>query len=529
MPEYMISASSGLWHYDYAEDFVTNIPRGTKGYTDVTDAFGISWTSERMYVAWRHPDEIVEYDLNFKPTGRSISNEGKPWGMLLGDIHQILCHDGRIWVTCCGYNCIQVYDAISFNLERVWNPCDGHDSDELGEESNNGKYKHWNSIRIMGDRLYLVSHMYDCPPSKVWEFSFPDLKFIRKIPGGECVHNVFFHDGALAVLSSKDGRILFPESGKSITFFDRKPFWRGISQAGGRLALGFSSQCLSRAARPDVPGGVVFLDHSDPMRFDVKCNGIGPIMEIRCLDEHDAAHDAAPFKPRFKEETRLKIGMLVIATGKYIRFVAPLWESAKKHFMKGHELTMFVFTDADAVPDGCVKIPHAHEAWPGPTLHRYHTFLKAKDQLLTQDYLYYSDADMLFVDDVGAEAIGDLVATIHPGFYNKPKTEFSYERRPESLCYVPPGHGSHYFAGGFNGGGAKRFLEMATEVSSWITQDEARGIIPVWHDESAANRFWIGNPPTVRLSPSYCYPEAWSIPFQRRLLALDKNHAEMRS
>jgi histo-blood group ABO system transferase len=225
----------------------------------------------------------------------------------------------------------------------------------------------------------------------------------------------------------------------------------------------------------------------------------------------------------------MKAAMLVIATNKYIRFVAPLWESAKKHFLKGHDVTMFVFTDADSVPDGCVKVPHFHEPWPGPTLHRYHTFLKARDQLLTQDYLYYSDADMLFVNSVGDEVIGDLVATIHPGFYNKPKTEFSYERRPESMAYIAPGHGSHYFAGGFNGGRAATFLRMAEEIKAWCDQDERKGIVPVWHDESFLQRFLIGNPPTVKLSPSYCFPEAWSLPFEKRLLALDKNHAEMRS
>ena len=36
-----------------------------------------------------------------------------------------------------------------------------------------------------------------------------------------------------------------------------------------------------------------------------------------------------------------KVGLLCICTNKYIRFVEPLWESAKKHFMAGtpHEIT----------------------------------------------------------------------------------------------------------------------------------------------------------------------------------------------
>ena len=49
-----------------------------------------------------------------------------------------------------------------------------------------------------------------------------------------------------------------------------------------------------------------------------------------------------------------------------------------------------------------------------------------------------------------------------------------------------------------------------------------------WHHESHLNRYFIDNPPTIMLSPEYCYPENWDIPFKKRLLALDKNHEECR-
>ena len=95
----------------------------------------------------------------------------------------------------------------------------------------------------------------------------------------------------------------------------------------------------------------------------------------------------------------MKIGLMVIATNKYISFVGPLWESAKKHFMAGtpHEVSMFVFTDAQTVPAGTIRIHHEHAPWPAPTLMRYHAFVKAKDVLSKMDYLYYCDADMRFV------------------------------------------------------------------------------------------------------------------------------------
>jgi len=223
-----------------------------------------------------------------------------------------------------------------------------------------------------------------------------------------------------------------------------------------------------------------------------------------------------------------KIGILCIATNKYIRYVEPLWNSAKQHFLNGHELSMFVFTNQPDAPTGTTRIQHEHAPWPAPTLMRYHTFMKSADLLAQQDYLFYSDADMLFVDTVGDEVLGDLVATTHPGFYNKPRREWTYETRPESAAYIAPTEGTAYFAGGFNGGKPAKFLEMASACTAMVDHDAALGITPIWHDESCMNRWLSRHPPTTVLTPSYCYPESWSLPFKKRLLALDKDHHELR-
>ena len=43
----------------------------------------------------------------------------------------------------------------------------------------------------------------------------------------------------------------------------------------------------------------------------------------------------------------MKIGILVIATGKYTQFIPPLYTSIKKHFMKNEDVKIFVFTDGN--------------------------------------------------------------------------------------------------------------------------------------------------------------------------------------
>jgi histo-blood group ABO system transferase len=226
----------------------------------------------------------------------------------------------------------------------------------------------------------------------------------------------------------------------------------------------------------------------------------------------------------------MKIGLLVIATGKYTQFVPPLYKSVKKHFMKNHEVKMFVFTDG-RIPENndIIKIEQEHLGWPDATLKRYHIFDKNKEILSEMDCLFYCDADMLFVSEVGDEILPDnngLIATEHPGFYGGRRG--SYETRIESTAYVGENEGDCYYAGGFNGGTSKEFLKMSEIIKQRIDQDLEKEIIAIWHDESQMNRYMIDNKPKV-LNPSYCYPESWQIPFEKKLLALDKNHSEIRN
>jgi histo-blood group ABO system transferase len=229
----------------------------------------------------------------------------------------------------------------------------------------------------------------------------------------------------------------------------------------------------------------------------------------------------------------MKVGLLVIATNKYINFAKALYDSMQLFFLNepGIERRMFLFTNQSPF-SGAVHVFQAHEPWPGMTLKRYEIFYNNRNLLQEMDYLYYCDADMLFVDRVGREILSERVATQHPGFWDSPRPIFPYETNPISTAYVAHIEGSMYYAGGFNGGRSQVFLEMARSISENIRDDLNRGFIAVWHDESHLNRYLINNPPTLVLNPSYCFPEAsWAqnLPFRRILVALDKNHDELRN
>lgn len=233
----------------------------------------------------------------------------------------------------------------------------------------------------------------------------------------------------------------------------------------------------------------------------------------------------------------MRIGLAVIATGKYLQFVQPLALSAMEDLWDGHDKHILVFSDhwrgmtqqkmSESLSIWFLEAEHL--GWPGATLYRHRTILGHERLLDSMDYLFMCDADMEFVAPVGDEILSDRVGTIHPGFFNKPRSQWTYENRPQSTAYIPDGAGERYYAGGFQGGRTDVYLKACRTIAENVAKDEANGITAVWHDESHWNRYLFEHPPTLELDPGYCYPESWTLPFERKILALDKDHAAMRA
>jgi len=233
----------------------------------------------------------------------------------------------------------------------------------------------------------------------------------------------------------------------------------------------------------------------------------------------------------------MKLCILTIATNRYLRFVEPLRASIARHFLPGHEIRHLLFTN-HAVESSQTLRTHriAHEPWPLPTLRRYEHFLAEKDFILDHDSCFYMDADMRIDGRVGDEILGDIVAVRHPYQSFLPVAKRTYERNPRSLACVPIGQGTTYYAGGFQGGRSAAFMEMAAVLAARIRDDTERGIVAVWHDESHLNRYLVDHPPSVSLSPAYCFPEEWyhtgqphaGDALEPKIVALQKNHAAVR-
>jgi len=214
----------------------------------------------------------------------------------------------------------------------------------------------------------------------------------------------------------------------------------------------------------------------------------------------------------------INIGLIVIATNKYIEFVPQLIASVEKNFLKNHNVEIFLFTNQEFEGNVTV-IPTEHRLWPWMTLGRYHLIQTLKNYP-KKDYYFYIDADMLVIDTVGEEIFGNRVAAVHGKFKKKPG---NFDRNPLSLAYVPLEITNPYFCGGFQGG--SNYLEDSEKLAKRIDIDYTNGIIALWHDESHWNRYCLDNPPDIILSHQYCSQKEKDA----KILIVKKDITEVRS
>ena len=214
--------------------------------------------------------------------------------------------------------------------------------------------------------------------------------------------------------------------------------------------------------------------------------------------------------------SRKDVAVLYISTGRYIVFWDKFYEATEKYFLPDHKKTYFLFTDHTdlKLPDNVVSVYTPQEPWPYITLKRYHFFLGQEKQLEKFNYLFFMNGNLIFQSPIHEEVLPTkeqgIMVTLHPGFWGKDRSSYTYDTNPKSQAYIAPDEGKYYFMGGFNGGTSKAFLRLSHTIKEWIDVDLKNGVMPLWHDESMLNRYMIDymkkKAPLI-LSPEYAVPE----------------------
>jgi hypothetical protein len=242
----------------------------------------------------------------------------------------------------------------------------------------------------------------------------------------------------------------------------------------------------------------------------------------------------------------LKIGILTIATGHYLKYWCEMIASAELNLNgSGHEICFHVFTERHKEVEELTRDFRSFEiksheipgyGWPEATLFRYKIIEKFRSHF-QEDVLMHLDADMLVRADFLKtiefnELVGGIGLVAHPGFWRptrargrmylqNPKMLISdirrlitygslgsWETRKQSSAYVRRSNRQQYVCGGFWLGMRNEFLSLVTNCAEQVEYDDAREMIAVWHDESHLNR-WAAENMFTLLTPAYCYDPAY--------------------
>lgn len=229
----------------------------------------------------------------------------------------------------------------------------------------------------------------------------------------------------------------------------------------------------------------------------------------------------------------MKIGILYICTGVYDFFWKSFYLSAERYFMLecSSIREYFVFTDAPSIY-GESENEHIHRiyqenlGWPGNTMKRFDMFLRIRGQLEKMDYLFFFNANMEFLVPVGEEMLpsdadNGMVGALHSWYFDQHKWNCPYERRRLSAAYIPYWKGRYYFQGSLLGGTTTAFLNMCEICNQWIDKDLSNNIVPIWHDESIINKYYLLYPPKI-LDCRYNYCEIRNLSVERKIIYKDK-------
>jgi hypothetical protein len=230
----------------------------------------------------------------------------------------------------------------------------------------------------------------------------------------------------------------------------------------------------------------------------------------------------------------MKTLFATIGTAKYINFIKNLCDSLQANCTLPN-FDILVCTDQNVSFSyktfSVIKHAIEHHKHPHGTLHRYHYYLEREDLLHQYDYIIHIDADMQFVDKVGQEILSERTCVVHPGYYLRQESAFfDLEDRPASHAYFDKNRyrTATYYQNCLQGGAASEFIKMSKIIRNWTNDDLSKNIIAKWHDESYMNKYMLHNKPTLELNPGYAYPETWSLPFEKKIIHLDKDHVAIR-
>lgn len=182
-------------------------------------------------------------------------------------MHQILWHDGKLWLTCPYDNMVAIYNGHGW--ER-WFP--------LGEPQCEPKdVNHFNTLSVFGDELCVVAH--NKGPSELLFFSLPSLMLLRSISLGNQAHNVWKYRNEWLTCSSGEGMVKGSEGFELIT----GGFPRGVAFTEQEIIIGVS-EIAERKDRDFTTSEILVFDYLWKPKRKIRLLHQGLLLDVQVFD-----------------------------------------------------------------------------------------------------------------------------------------------------------------------------------------------------------------------------------------------------
>jgi hypothetical protein len=263
----LVTTSHSLLTIDPASGAMAPVHRGQGLY------FGVATDGERLFVAARRrmvSSEVSPHDedgriLVFDRALRLTEEIGAPFP--LRDMHEILWHAGKLWITCSFDNMVAIFEPATGRWE-VWHPLGP--TPEAPYDVN-----HLNSLAVAGGELLIVAHNFGA--SELLRFDMASRRLLGRTPFGVQSHNIRrLGDGTLVTCSSGEGALI-GDNGWRLAVGG---FTRGLLLDGKERYVGIS-EIAERKDRDLTTGRIAVYDSAWRLLRTLELPGEGLVLDIQ--------------------------------------------------------------------------------------------------------------------------------------------------------------------------------------------------------------------------------------------------------
>ncbi len=235
--------------------------------------YGITESPDHIYVAARRRLVSSEKSADqeqgvihmFDKSLRHVNTVNAPFP--LRDMHEIVWHQGVLWISCSFDNMIAFFDGKKW---EKWYPLGI--SGSVPRDRN-----HFNSFMFDKRLIWLLAH--NNGPSKLMAFDRKTRRLIRTLDLGIQAHNIWRHKKEILTCSSGDGRIVGTRG------FSLKTggFPRGIVFMNRYIYVG-KSEIAERKNRDFTTGSILVYDKNWHLRTQFELPKEGLILDMAVFE-----------------------------------------------------------------------------------------------------------------------------------------------------------------------------------------------------------------------------------------------------